>query len=58
MKRLWRKFKNQAFCCFMAFLFCGGILFAGSDGGWFPWANLVGALLLGLFALIGNQLAE
>lgn len=58
MKRISRKLKSVTFSWLMAILFCAGILLAGSDGGWFPWINLAGALMLGLFALIGKQIAE
>jgi len=42
----------------MALLFFGGILLAGSDGAWFPWVNLVGALAIAAFGFIGNRLSR
>ena len=48
----------KAFFCAggMALLFCAGLLLAGSDGEWFPWPNLAGAVMLGIFAMIACRL--
>ena len=32
-----------------------GLLLAGSDGGWFPWANLFGLALLPLALLLARK---
>ena len=58
MQSFKRRLKTAAFSSFMAFLFMFGILFAGADFNGFPWVNLIGALMLGLFSLIGNRLSE
>jgi len=41
-----------------SWLFAFGILFAGSDGQWFPWPNLVGAVMIGIAGLIANNYKE
>jgi len=41
---------------FMALIFYAGVMLGGSDGDWFPWANLAGAVLLAVFGLIGLKL--
>ena len=48
----------KAFFCAggMALLFCAGLLLAGSDGEWFPWQNLAGAAMLGIFAMIACRI--
>ena len=38
----------------MGILFAAGIILAGSDGGWFPWINLAGVLMLGLVTVFAN----
>lgn len=40
----------------LAFLFYAGVLLGGSDGDWFPWANLVGAVMIAAFGLIAVKL--
>jgi hypothetical protein len=42
----------------MAALYAGGLLLAGSDGSWFPWANFAGIGLLFIFAVIANQVTK
>jgi hypothetical protein len=37
-------------------IFSLGIIIAGSDGGWFPWFNLIGVLLLGYVGLVATNL--
>ena len=46
------------FCCLLVFLFFGGVLLAGSDGGWFPWINLVGVVMISAFGMIGNMISK
>lgn len=35
-------------------LFASGLLIAGSDGPWFPWANFGGAIVLGVFGVLAK----
>lgn len=43
----------------LAILFVAGLLLAGSDGPMFPWPNLAGIGLIGMFvALVGLKGAE
>ena len=46
------------FCFLLVFLFFGGVLLAGSDGGWFPWINLVGVVMISAFGMIGNMISK
>lgn len=48
--------KNVLFPWFLALLFLSGLLLAGSDGPLFPWVNLGGVLLLGLFARAARRI--
>jgi len=36
-------------------LFIGSLALASSDGGWFPWLNVLGLLGLGLFAYFARK---
>ena len=45
------KFKGFIF----AMVFTFGLLLAGSDGEWFPWANFAGILLLAGILLFGRK---
>ena len=47
--------KKQVKNYLLAALFMGGLLIAGSDGQWFPWANFAGIALLVVFAIIANR---
>lgn len=38
----------------VAVYFCG-LMLVGSDGGWFPWANLFGLVLLPLALLLARK---
>lgn len=40
----------------LGIMFALGLIIAGSDGGWFPWANFVGVLMFGYVGLIANYL--
>lgn len=33
-------------------LFVIGLILSGSDGYWFPWVNLFGLLVLGIFGIL------
>ena len=35
-----------------AIFFTLGIILSGSDGLWFPWVNLAGLLILGIFGIL------
>jgi len=39
----------------LGILFAAGIIIVGSDGGWFPWINLIGAGILALVTLLANR---
>ena len=39
----------------MAVMFLGGLAAAGSDGPMFPWVNILGILVLGMFAYAANK---
>jgi hypothetical protein len=39
----------------ISILFTAGLLLAGSDGEWFPWANFAGILLLAGILLFGRK---
>ncbi|HNR12629.1 MAG TPA: hypothetical protein PKM59_04850 [Thermodesulfobacteriota bacterium] len=42
----------------MAVLFMGGLMLGGSESIWFPWPNLIGALMLIWFGERGKRLAR
>lgn len=50
-----RTLKEFAADCGMALLFIASILLAGSDGPLFPWPNLGGVALFGLFARLTQR---
>ena len=50
------RLKLLVFSFFMALLFLGGVLLVGSATAWFPWPNLAGAVVMGVFGLIGTHL--
>lgn len=35
-------------------LFAGGLLIAGSDSLWFPWANIGGIMMFGMFGVLAK----
>lgn len=51
-----KKLHASALSCLMAFLFLGGLALAGSDFAGWPWGQLIGVPMLGLFAFIGRHL--
>ena len=52
------RLKCGIFACFMAGLFTFGVLLAGCEFEGFPWFNLLGAIMLGTFGLIGNAILK
>lgn len=51
-----KRLKLLAISCLMAFLFVGGLALCGSDFIDFPWGQVIGAPMLGLFGFIGQRL--
>jgi hypothetical protein len=49
-----RTLRQCAADCGLAALFFAGLLLAGSEGPLFPWPNLAGVALFGLFALLAR----
>jgi len=39
----------------IATCFIAGLVLAGSDGDWFPWANFIGLVGLGGFVILANK---
>ena len=40
----------------LGFMFALGLIIAGSDGDWFPYANFIGVLMIGYVGLVANWL--
>lgn len=49
-----RTLKQCAADCGLGSLFVSGLLLAGAEGEWFPYINLAGVVLLGLFFLLAR----